>query len=110
MPQISAPDLLLDVVLSPGLWLGAVLAFSYGLLVYGWRGGGLRQLGRYVLAGLAGFALGQIAGMMLEVGWLRLGQTQVLMGTMGSAVALSIVLFFNRRVSKNKQKPLYKNR
>ncbi len=55
-------DTVLDVLLSPGLWLSVMLVLIYSLLFSAWRWGGWRQLGRDVLAGLLGFAIGQLIG------------------------------------------------
>ena len=72
MAGSNAMDLLLDFALAPALWLGLVLALSYSLFFYTWRGGGMRQLGRDLLAGIGGFAAGQILGMLMQTDWLRL--------------------------------------
>jgi hypothetical protein len=79
---------LLDIVLSPGLWLSALLALVYSVLFSAWRWVGWRQLGRDVLAGLVGFAAGQLAGSLLRFGWLRVGEVQLLWGTVAAVVAL----------------------
>lgn len=82
-------DALLDVVLSPGLWLSALLVLIYSLLFSVWRWGGWRQLGRDVLAGLFGFAVGQLIGTLFGFRWLRIGQMQLLFGTTGAVLALA---------------------
>ncbi len=83
-------DALLDLVLSPALWLGVTIAAACSVVFYGWRGGGLRQLGRDLVAGLVGFGLGQLAGTWLGFDWLRVGQVQVLLGAGGALVALLV--------------------
>jgi hypothetical protein len=86
--QDQASDWVLDVALSPALWLSAFLAIAASLLFYLWRGGGRRQLGRDVLAGLAGFAAGQVLGMALRLPDLRLGDVQLIWGLLGCVAGL----------------------
>lgn len=81
---------LLDVALAPGLWLSALFALIYGLLFSVWRWDGWRQLGRDVLAALLGFAAGQLAGTLIGLNWLRVGQVQLLWGTAGAVAALTL--------------------
>jgi hypothetical protein len=83
-------DLALDVVLSPGLWLSVLLALIYSLLFSAWRWGGWRQLGRDVLAGLLGFAAGQLIGTLAGFDWGRIGQVQLLLGTAGAVALLAV--------------------
>lgn len=83
-------DRLLDVAFSPALWLAALLAFSYSTLFTLWRGAGWRSWGRDLLAGLVGFGAGQIAGMGLGSAWLRVGDVQLLWGTLGAVIALIV--------------------
>jgi len=81
-------DLVLDIALAPVLWLSIALALAYGVLFYGWRGGGWRQLGRDLAAGLIGFGLGQAVGMLAGTSWLMIGQVQLLWGTLGALLGL----------------------
>jgi hypothetical protein len=83
-----AIDGVLDVVLSPALWLGVLLAVVCSLLFYGWRGGDRRQFGRDAVAALVGFAAGQMAAAYLQLDLLRLGQLEIVGGIVGAAVAL----------------------
>jgi hypothetical protein len=83
-------DTIMDVVLSPSLWLGLALALSYSALFYGWQRGGARQLGRDMLAGCVGFGLGQLAGVLLGMNLLVVGQVQLLAGSLGALVALLV--------------------
>lgn len=82
-------DLALDVVLAPGLWLSILFALVYSLLFSVWRWAGWRQFGRDVLAGLLGFAAGQLIGTLVGFGWGRIGQVQLLFGTAGAVMALA---------------------
>ena len=89
-------DRLWDILLSPALWLGLLLALAYGALCTLWRGGGWRQLPRDLAAACVGFGLGQLAGSLLGINLLRVGQVHVLWGTLGAGLAL----FLGRRYAK----------
>ncbi len=99
----SGPGLetIMDVVLSPSLWFGLALALCYGALFYGWQRGGARQLGRDLLAGCTGFGLGQLAGVLLQVNFLIVGQVQLFMGTLGALLALLIARRYWRSPATN---------
>ncbi len=88
-------DRLWDLLLSPALWLSVTLALGYSLLFSLWRGGGWRQLPRDLVTGCVGFGLGQLAGYLLDINLLRVGEVHVLWGTLGAALAL---LLGRRRV------------
>jgi hypothetical protein len=81
-------DGVMDVILSPALWLSVVVALVCCVAFYGLRGGGKRQFGRDVVAALLGFGAGQWAGESLQVGLLRVGQVQMLAGIAGAVIAL----------------------
>jgi hypothetical protein len=83
-------DSVLDVVLSPALWLSVAIAVVCSVLFYGWRGGGRRQFGRDAVAALIGFGAGQLVGTYLQLDLLWLGQVQLLAGTAGAVFALFV--------------------
>jgi uncharacterized membrane protein YjjP (DUF1212 family) len=83
-------DRVIDVVLSPALWLSVVVALVCSVLFYAWRGGGARQFGRDVVAGLLGFGAGQLIGAYLQLNLPRLGEIQVVAGVAGAVFALFI--------------------
>ncbi len=83
-------DTLLDVTLSPGLWVSVVLALVYSTLFSALWWGGWRQLGRDLLAGLSGFAVGQAFGVLLGFRWLRVGEVQLLWGTAFAVLLLAL--------------------
>ncbi|MBM4460449.1 MAG: hypothetical protein FJ011_22260 [Chloroflexi bacterium] len=85
---VRITDQLLNLVLSPALWLSVFLGLTVALLCYAWRGGGWRHLLADVAAGLAGFALGQAAALLLRLDWGQVGQVYVLAGMVGSLIAL----------------------
>ncbi len=93
---------LLDFVLSPMVWLSVSLALLYSALFYGWKGGGLRQLARDLLAGLVGFAIGQAIGSWRNWDLLMIGQVQLLAGTVGAILALTVGRSISQRSAKNK--------
>ena len=87
-------DLALDVMLSPGLWLSVLLALIYSLLFSAWRWAGWGQLGRDVLVGLLGFAVGQLIGTLVGFDLGRIGQVQLLLGTAGAVAMLAVGRMF----------------
>jgi hypothetical protein len=97
MASSPGVETLLDLMLSPGLWLSVGLVLVYGALFYMWRGGGLRQLGRDLLAGIIGFGLGQAAGNQLRVNAFVLGQVNLLAGTLGAGLGLLVGRWLGRR-------------
>ena len=82
-------DRLLDIVRSPGLWLSVLLAVIYSLIFAAWRWAGWRQVPRDLLAGLLGFAAGQLFGTLVGFTNLRVGLVQLLWGTIGAVAALA---------------------
>ncbi len=97
MASSPVTETLLDIVLSPALWLSVALSLVYGALFYIWRGGGPRQLGRDLLAGMIGFGLGQIAGSWLRLNAFMLGQVQILAGSLGAGLGLLVGRWAGRR-------------
>jgi uncharacterized membrane protein YjjP (DUF1212 family) len=75
----------LDVLLSPALWLSVGLGLACGLLFHIWRGGGWRWLLADLLAGVVGFAVGQVVGTLLNLDRLLIGQVQTVPGIIGAA-------------------------
>lgn len=94
-------DRLLDIALSPALWLSVALALIYAALFTVWRGGGRRQFPRDLLAGLIGFGVGQAAGVLSGLDLLRVGDVQLLWGTAGAVGALWLGRRFRSRASSH---------
>jgi|YNPNPStandDraft_1061719.scaffolds.fasta_scaffold06057_4 hypothetical protein len=86
----SLAEPLLDILLSPALWLGGSLAIVVGLLFHLWWGGGWRQLGRDVGASLVGFGVGQMVGWFSGLAWLQLGQLHLAWGLAGALGGLTL--------------------
>lgn len=80
---------LVDLVTHPGFVLSIVLALLYAAIFHVWQGRTASGLGWFILASLLGFALGTVAGNLLH--FPTLGQVQILLGTVGSVLALFIV-------------------
>ena len=87
-PLARLSDGLMDILLSPALWLSVAVALVCSLLFYGWRGGSRRQFGRDAVASLIGFGAGQLVGTYLQLDLLWLGEVQLLAGTAGAVSAL----------------------
>jgi hypothetical protein len=83
-------DDVIDVLLSPALWLSVVIALVCSVLFFAWRGGGARQLGRDVVAGLLGFGAGQLIGVYLQFDLPHLGEVQAVAGIAGAVLALFV--------------------
>lgn len=84
---------MLDLLLSPALLLGLVVALIYAALFHLWQGQTLRDLGVFILAALLGFAVGQGVGRWVYGPWLewqRVGQVHVLVASLFSWLALFI--------------------
>ncbi len=80
---------LIDLVTHPAFILSIVLALLYAAIFHVWQGRTAAGLGWFVLASLIGFALGSVAGNLLH--FPTLGQVQILLGTVGSLLALFVV-------------------
>lgn len=98
-------DLLLDVILSPTLWLGVMLAIVYSSLFTVWRGGSWRNWVQDIVTGLVGFGIGQVVGMLLGWTWLRIGDLQFLWGTVTTMIALVIARRLRARLEGEPRRP-----
>jgi drug/metabolite transporter (DMT)-like permease len=87
---------LIDLALSPALWLSALLVVICALLFTLWRGGGWRQGVRDLIAAALGFLAGQLVASFLGLDLLRMGDVQLLFGTMGAVAALAAGRFLPR--------------
>lgn len=92
-------DWVLDLVLSPALWLSVLLACAYSTLFTLWRWAGWQQWGRDLVAGLIGFGLGQVVGKWSGLQWLRVGDVQLWWGTAVAIMALGIGRWLQSRRS-----------
>jgi hypothetical protein len=94
-------ELALDIALSPALWLSALFGVIYSVLFTLWRGGGLRQGARDLVAGVAGFATGQVLASLLPLPSPRVGEVHLLWGS----VFAVLFLLVGRRLWRPRPKP-----
>lgn len=83
-------DRLLDIALSPALWLCVLFALIYSILFTLWRGGGFRQLLRDIAAGVLGFGCGQLLASFLRLPTLLVGEVHLLWGSLFAVLALLV--------------------
>ncbi|MBI3159324.1 MAG: hypothetical protein HYZ26_06980 [Chloroflexi bacterium] len=85
----------------PSLLFGALLASLYGAVFHFWQGGGPGRLAGYLIASWAGFWSGHAIAAAL--GWSigRLGALNVGIASLGSAVALVLVMWLGRGAAVN---------
>ena len=83
-------DQVLDIVLSPALWLCILFGVVYALLFTLWRGGGFRQLLRDLVAGVCGFGAGQMLAGFLHLPTLAVGEVHLIWGSLGAVIALLV--------------------
>lgn len=81
---------MLDFFLSPALLLGLLVALMCAALFHLWRGRSLRDLWRFSVAAVAGFAVGQLLGRVSPVHWLVVGQLYMLEGVLCALLALVV--------------------
>jgi hypothetical protein len=81
----------------PAVTLGFILATLYGAVFHLLVGGDARRLAIYLISAWAGFALGQIAGTVLNVNLLNIGTLHLLTGTAVSIGALFSAFWLMRR-------------
>ncbi len=83
-------------MIPPSLVLAFVLASLYGLAFYIVLGRGWQRLGVFWLVGLVGFALGEWLGSAVGFGLLRVGELNVLEGTLASWTSLFVAWAIQR--------------
>jgi hypothetical protein len=83
-------DTVLDIALSPALWLCILFGAIYSLLFTLWRGGGWRQLLRDLVAGIAGFGLGQGIASLLRLPTLPVGEVHLVWGSLFAVLLLLV--------------------
>jgi hypothetical protein len=93
----NAGDILLDIVLSPALWLCILFGVVYGILFTLWRGGGFRQLLRDIAVAVLGFGLGQVLASFLHLPTVRVGEVHLLWGSLFAVLALLVGRRYWRR-------------
>ncbi len=69
-------------LIPPALLLSAVVASAYAALYNLWRNGSPRDLLFCLIAAWAGFALGQVAGRLIQLNWGMIGSIYMVEGTL----------------------------
>jgi hypothetical protein len=72
----------------PALLLGLLLSVTYAGILHLWKGQSLRDLLFYLIASAAGFAIGQLLGLLLQIPLPRIGQVHVVEASVFAWVAL----------------------
>lgn len=73
---------------SPSITFAFILATIFGVVFHLIVGGDVRRLALFLLAGWLGFALGQIAGVLLGVTFLSIGPLHTVSASAGALTAL----------------------
>lgn len=101
----SLEDIILDIALSPTLWLCVVFGLVYGVLFTLWRGSGWGQLARDAVVGVLGFAAGQLLASVLRLPAVKVGEVHLLWGSLASVFSLLVGRrLFRPRVAASKAK------
>lgn len=79
------------ILLSPPLVLSLIIASAYAALFNLWQGGSAKDLLLYLLACWLGFGIGELAGDLLGLDVLMIGQIHVMEGTIGAWLLLLVV-------------------
>ncbi len=82
-------DLVLDFVLSPVLWLSILLGMIYAVIFTFWRGG-WRHVWRDIVAGVAGFGVGQLGATLTGIPTVRVGEVHLLWGSLVAVLFLAL--------------------
>lgn len=80
----------MQILLFPPLVLSLIIASAYAAVFNLWQGGSAKDLLIYLVACWLGFGIGELAGDLLDVDILMIGQIHVLEGTVGSLVLLAL--------------------
>jgi hypothetical protein len=78
-------------LLSPPLVLSLVIASAYAAVFNLWQRGSAKDLLFYLLACWLGFGIGELAGDILSLDILMIGQIHVVEGTIGAWLLLVLV-------------------
>ena len=78
-------------LIPPSLILSVLVALLIATLWFTWRGGRARDWVFDVLAAVAGFGLGQLAGTVLNWTLFQVGEVRIVLGTLSALLALWLV-------------------
>lgn len=76
----------------PTLIFGFILATLFGAVFHLVFGGDARRLALFLLAGWAGFGMGHVLGVILDINFLNIGTLRVLSASVSALVVLTLVL------------------
>jgi hypothetical protein len=83
---------------TPSMVFSFILATLYGSTFHLFAGGDARRLALFLLAGWVGFALGQVAGEILEFQPFNIGPLHFVTASGGALLALGITWLLTRRI------------
>lgn len=75
-------------IVPPGVLVGLTLSALYAGLFHVWRGRSLRDLVVFLIVSAAGFAIGQMIGVLLQLPFPHIGQVYFIEGTFFSWLAM----------------------
>lgn len=82
-------------MLGPNATFAFVIATLVGALFHLLAGGGVARLSLFLLAGWAGFGLGQVAGVSFSLDFLAIGDLHIVPALAGSFLALLVAHIFS---------------
>jgi hypothetical protein len=80
----------------PDIVFGVILSTAYGAAFHFWKGGRLAKMFLYIFLAWLGFWIGNYAGGALKWNFSSLGQINIGMATLGSAVFLFVGEWLSR--------------
>lgn len=75
---------------APSLLLSLLLSVVYASLFHLWRGRSLRDFVVFLIAAIAGFGAGQLAGALIRLPMLQVGEVHLIEATVGALLGLTI--------------------
>ncbi|TVR19093.1 MAG: hypothetical protein EA396_13940 [Anaerolineaceae bacterium] len=85
----------------PTLTFAFILATLYGAVFHLIRGGDVRRLALFLLAGWVGFVLGQMTGVMIDFSLFNVGPIRIVPATIGAVAALVFIQVVALRPTKS---------
>jgi hypothetical protein len=81
----------MQILLSPPLVLSLIIASAYAAFFNLWQKGSAKDLLLYLVACWLGFGIGELAGDLLGLDVMMIGQIHILEGTVGAWLLLLLV-------------------
>lgn len=76
------------LTIPPAIVIILILSVLYGALFHLWKGKTWLDMGSLILVALAGFIIGQLLGVFLQLDVLKLGQVHIVEGTIFAWLAM----------------------